>query len=640
LKFTSGTNLTTAAAGAMEFDGTNLYFTPDTTRKTIAFTDSTLTGTWNGAVVAGQYGGTGVANTGKTITLGGNFITSGAYQITLTATNTTSVTLPTSGTLAILGANTFTAKQTFVAPSSSTASILLPNGAADPSSPVSGDMWANSGTIKWHDGVKANRVAFMDSTGYNGTFDITFTDVLDAAKNIFRSSNSNFTFNPSTGYLDHSGTFRTTGTLIFKPVSGDGVIRRDAANGSSGLRIHANTADTVSDTNPGAYVLVAGGALTDAYSGHVRISAYGNLTDTTSNCIYITQRSAVDAIVTRMFIANGGKIGIGAGVVHESQTAATVPATTLNLGVSGLITTGSGLLIGALNTEMYTTTTQGEETGRYELAFPTHRDITQNQVGAKIVAIRRHNHTNGQQALVQSCDLAFYTHNGGSSLNTQTFMDYSTEAIRILGTNQYVGIGTKNPQYKLSIVNNGTLGFGLLSGITNFQALCMDATTGAAAQIYTNYSGTETEKGLILGSYSYKTNQLCLSPTGNIGFGTTNPSSLVHAYGPSAIIKAEASSGGSAFSGLGNYTDFSAEKIMYLTWGNYDMLFRPNGVEKIRIDNTGNLLLAYAGTGTSPYQYIGNDTTNGSWRWYTNGTDLIFERRVSGTWTEKARITN
>lgn len=33
LKLTSGTNLTTPEAGAMEYDGTNLYFTPSTTRK-------------------------------------------------------------------------------------------------------------------------------------------------------------------------------------------------------------------------------------------------------------------------------------------------------------------------------------------------------------------------------------------------------------------------------------------------------------------------------------------------------------------------------------------------------------------------------------------------------------------------------
>lgn len=36
---TSGTNLTTATAGAFEYDGTNFYLTPASTRKTISFTD-------------------------------------------------------------------------------------------------------------------------------------------------------------------------------------------------------------------------------------------------------------------------------------------------------------------------------------------------------------------------------------------------------------------------------------------------------------------------------------------------------------------------------------------------------------------------------------------------------------------------
>ena len=57
------------------------------------------TGTWNGSVILGTYGGTGVANTNKTITLGGNLTTSGAFATTLTVSATTSVTLPTSGTL-------------------------------------------------------------------------------------------------------------------------------------------------------------------------------------------------------------------------------------------------------------------------------------------------------------------------------------------------------------------------------------------------------------------------------------------------------------------------------------------------------------------------------------------------------------
>jgi len=60
----------------------------------------TLTGgTWSANIIAGQYGGTGVANTGKTITLGGNLTTAGSFNTTITVSNTTSVTLPTSGTL-------------------------------------------------------------------------------------------------------------------------------------------------------------------------------------------------------------------------------------------------------------------------------------------------------------------------------------------------------------------------------------------------------------------------------------------------------------------------------------------------------------------------------------------------------------
>ena len=69
------------------------------------------TGTWQGSVVGATYGGTGVNNGSSTITLGGSLTTSGAYTTTLTATGNTSITLPTTGTLATLaGTETFTNK--------------------------------------------------------------------------------------------------------------------------------------------------------------------------------------------------------------------------------------------------------------------------------------------------------------------------------------------------------------------------------------------------------------------------------------------------------------------------------------------------------------------------------------------------
>jgi hypothetical protein len=60
------------------------------------------TGTWQGSIISPTYGGTGVNNGNKTITLGGNLQTSGSSDLILTTTGSTNVTLPTTGTLATL----------------------------------------------------------------------------------------------------------------------------------------------------------------------------------------------------------------------------------------------------------------------------------------------------------------------------------------------------------------------------------------------------------------------------------------------------------------------------------------------------------------------------------------------------------
>ena len=50
---------------------------------------------------------------------------------------------------------------------------------------------------------------------------------------------------------------------------------------------------------------------------------------------------------------------------------------------------------------------------------------------------------------------------------------------------------------------------------------------------------------------------------------------------------------------------------------------------------TGNVTMP-----STTYFYLGNATTDGSWRFYVSSTALVFERRVSGTWTEKGRFEN
>lgn len=110
-------NLNAAPAGTLT--GTALNATVVTSSLTTVGTIGT--GTWQGTVVGPTYGGTGVNNASKTISLGGNvstansLTTSGNFALTLTTTNTTNSTLP-AGTHTLAGldvAQTWGATQSF-----------------------------------------------------------------------------------------------------------------------------------------------------------------------------------------------------------------------------------------------------------------------------------------------------------------------------------------------------------------------------------------------------------------------------------------------------------------------------------------------------------------------------------------------
>lgn len=83
----------------------NLSIGGNAATATVLFTSRSIYGaTFNGSTdlsgtIAGQFGGTGVANTGKTITLAGNLATAGGGAITLNSGVASSVNLPASGTL-------------------------------------------------------------------------------------------------------------------------------------------------------------------------------------------------------------------------------------------------------------------------------------------------------------------------------------------------------------------------------------------------------------------------------------------------------------------------------------------------------------------------------------------------------------
>jgi hypothetical protein len=139
------------------------------------------TGTWQGTLIGGTYGGTGVNNGAKTITIGGNistansFTTSGNFALTLTQTAATSVTLPTSGTL-VGSADTGTVTSTMIANNTiidadinSAAAIAITKLAASTISGVS--LGNNLNTLTFGTGLTAG------GANYNGSAAITITAV-------------------------------------------------------------------------------------------------------------------------------------------------------------------------------------------------------------------------------------------------------------------------------------------------------------------------------------------------------------------------------------------------------------------------------------------------------------------------------
>jgi hypothetical protein len=147
LKLATGVNLTTAVFGSIEFDGTSLYLTNNSatpTRKTIAFTDSTIA---TGAVGSSQLA--------SGLTLGGT--TTGTFSGPLSgnATTATTATTATSFTGALAGQVTGTQGATVIADGTVTGKLLTNYSSVAGTVSASDTILSAIGKLNGNDGLKA-----------------------------------------------------------------------------------------------------------------------------------------------------------------------------------------------------------------------------------------------------------------------------------------------------------------------------------------------------------------------------------------------------------------------------------------------------------------------------------------------------
>lgn len=202
------------------------------------------TGTWNGTVVSGLYGGTGVANSGKTITLGGNLTTSGAYNLTATLTGNTSVTFPTSGTLLSTGVTALSSLATVGTITSGTwngTTVGVVYGGTGLTSATQGDIIYASGANTLAKLAKsASATRYLSNTGTSNNPAWAQVDLTTGVTGILPSANGGFG-------VDTSGV--TNGQLLIGKTS-DNSLNLATLTGTSDQITVTNGAGTITLSTP------------------------------------------------------------------------------------------------------------------------------------------------------------------------------------------------------------------------------------------------------------------------------------------------------------------------------------------------------------------------------------------------------
>ena len=116
----------------------------------------------------------------------------------------------------------------------------------------------------------------------------------------------------------------SSGSLLFGNTNTIAIIRRKTANGSNGIKIQANAADTVNDSNAGASIQIGGGALGDTYEGNIDLVAYGSIVDSNRNQIRFSNRSGTNATQERMRIDHNGRVLIGTTGISANASNGTI----------------------------------------------------------------------------------------------------------------------------------------------------------------------------------------------------------------------------------------------------------------------------------------------------------------------------
>ena len=298
------------------------------------------TGTWQGTLIGSTYGGTGVNNGSNTLTLAGNVSHAGAFTQTFTATANTSITLPTTGTLATLAGTETLTNKTLTG-----AALNGSLGATTPSTVVATTLSA-TGTITHTSSTSANNTGFNSTTSgtfanYNiqqSTGGILQYGLDDSAGSVFGTQAYGSIWNaPTSFYVQVNGTNVTKVTSSGYTVTGDLTTTGNISSSAliTGTRLTAN----VSYTNTSDLGLVASANIPGI-----------NLRTPSSGRFSVVQNYSA-ANLTQFLVGTGTNNPTTETIRLDGATGNVTVINALN--VSGLISAGTSIGFSTANANSY-----------------------------------------------------------------------------------------------------------------------------------------------------------------------------------------------------------------------------------------------------------------------------------------------
>jgi len=164
--------------------------------------------------------------------------------------------------------------------------------------------------------------------------------------------------------------------------------------------------------------------------------------------------------------------------------------------------------------------------------------------------------------------------------DTVTVETGGTERLRVTSAGN-VGIGTADPQRKLSIKDSGNT-FISIENLSNVTSGLIGANSSGLTLISRDTQGGSTAKPIqfITGS----TEKVRISSTGLVGIGTADPQSQFEVFGSSPVVRSKNTTNQT-------YTEISNDGTDgYVDWSSGDLVFRSaSNTERLRIKTGGNI---------------------------------------------------